>query len=676
MKLKASHQQIALRTETIFLLMLGIAILSSFSLVYLLGHFTSQSSAALNLFTQGAQLLVYPKATERNTFLIVAVILPILILFATRYQSGFDKMVYSKYASIALPLLVAAFLFLPIYKSDFLKMIIFGKVFFMLHPTALLFICLSLATLWCFSIGNFQPLDLAPKTTASVTWVIFILAMLLQLLSWRIASINSVSYDPAWTNHADAAFYALSQVVAGKTLLVDLPSQYGLFPELIAPLFKWVGATVLNLSLFFATLQIISLLGLFFVLFKLVKNPLLLILGGISLLTLTFGTTIYFTGSHDQYFQYWPIRFFWPAFSVLVFYYFARKKTLLRAATVSLVSAIGAFWIMDTGLFIFLSFAAYLSARCIILCTSDKSNRLFHLKKYLIAISLHLLITAAVISVLLGGMWLKSHQPLQLHRQFEYQKLFYGLGFAMLPLPNQIHPWMSVLGIYLLGIIISLTAWFQNKKDSIRVDLILYLSLLGVGLFIYYEGRAHVTNLITVCWPALMVMLIATDCTIKRIREKTLAFTQMVIPIAAVSFLLLCNANFIAHVPNMFREMQYVFKTRHDVYFPYIVGELAFIKQHAESKQECLILAKRQSIYYAESGLASPINGPGIVETLLKSDEEHFKRELFKGQLDCVFLGLGESSPFLAIDAEKLTQVYKVSSVNAEHTMLYLTPKT
>lgn len=655
--------------------MLGIALVLSFSLVYLLGQFSLESSTALNLFTQGAQFLVHPKATERDTFLIVTATLPILILFATKYQTRFDKVVYSKYASIVLPFVVATLLFFPIYNSDFLMMIVFGKVFFMLHPTILLLICLSLATLWCLSIGNFQPLALPPKTTATVIWVIFILAMLLQLLSWRIASIKSVSYDPAWTNHADAAFYALSQVVAGKTLLVDLPSQYGLFPELVAPLFKWLGATVLNLSLFFASLQFISLFSLFFVLSKLVKNPVLLILGGLSLLTLTFGTTIYFSGSHDRYFQYWPIRFFWPAFSVLVFYYFARNKTLWRAAIVSLVSAIGTFWIMDTGLFIFLSFAAYLSGRCIILCSSDKPNRLFHLKKYLIAISLHILLTAAVIATLLGIMWLKSHQPLQLHRQFEYQKLFYGLGFAMLPLPKHIHPWMSVLGIYLLGIIISLTAWFQNKKNSIRVDLIAFLSLLGVGLFIYYEGRAHVANLITVSWPALMVMLIVTDSTIKRIREKNLAFTQMVLPIGVVSFLLISSVNFIAHVPRMFHEMKYVFKTRQVVHYPYIVSELAFIKQHAQSKHECLILSKRQSIYYAETGLASPIKGPGLVETLLKADEEHFLTELYKGRLDCVFLGLGESSPFLTIDAEKLTQIYKVSGVNSEHTMLYLSPK-
>ncbi len=655
--------------------MLAIALVFSFFLINVLGQISSESSAALNLFTQGAQFLVHPKAAERNTFLIVTATLPILILFATKYQTRFDKVAYSKYASIALPLIVAVLLFLPIYKSDFLMMLIFGKIFFMLHPTVLVLICLSLATLWCFSIANFQPLVLAPKTTATVIWVIFILAMLLQLLSWRIASINSVSYDPAWTNHADAAFYALSQVVAGKTLLVDLPSQYGLFPELIAPLFKWIGATILNLSLFFASLQFISLFGLFFVLSKLVKNPVLLLLGGLSLLTLTFGTTIYFSGSHDRYFQYWPIRFFWPAFSVLVFYYFARNKTLYRATVVSLVSAIGTFWIMDTGLFIFLSFTAYLTGRCIILCSNDKPNRLIHLKEYLLAISLHILITGAVIAALLGVMWLKSHQPLQLHRQFEYQKLFYGLGFAMLPLPKQIHPWMSVLGVYLLGIIISSAAWFQNKKDSIRVDLILYLSLLGIGLFIYYEGRAHVANLITVCWPALMVMLIATDCTIKKIREKNLAFTQMAIPIAAIGFLLLCSVNFIAHVPKMFHDMKYVFKTRQVIYFPYIASELAFIKQQAQSKHECLILSKRQSIYYAETGLASPIKGPGLVETLLKSDEEHFMTELFKGQLDCVFLGLGESSPFLIIDTAKLTQIYKVSSINSEHTMLYLTPK-
>jgi len=673
---ETNYHQTVLRTQTIFLLVLSIAIPAVFALVYLLNLFPQNTIVNVDLFIKEFRVgSIFPEPVERNTFLILVFTLPILALFLARHQEYFDKWTSLKIFSVAIPFLVAFLLFLPLYNSDFLQLIIFSRKFFIQKQSTILLFSLGLATLFCLRIRNQPPTHPSTRVNA-ITWTIFIVAMLIQLLSWRIASINSVSNAGEWIVHADAAVYSLSQVVAGKTLLVDLPSQYGLYPELIAPIFKLIGSTVLNVTLFFASLQIISLLGLFFVLTKLVKNPTVLTLGGISLLLVTFDTVIHFTGWHDRYFQYWPIRFFWPALSVLVFYYFCCNKTIGRASVVSLVSAIGLFWNTDTGLFIFLSFPAFLIAQFVVLAFKKDKTDTLDAKKYPTIIGLHVIITGVVIGFLLGMMWYKAQQPLHLEWQFAYQKLFYSMGFAMLPIPREIHPWMSVLGLYLLGIILTLTVWFKRSEESIRAEVILYLCLLGVGIFVYYQGRSHVNNLINVCWPAILVLTITADSVLKGVQERRLPLSQIALPIAAMSFLLICSIKFMAQMPRMTRDMIHQFSTRHSNNCASVPDELAFIKKHTQSKRACLILSQRQGIYHLETGLASPIKGPGLVEILLKSDQDYVLSQIMQGNVDCIFLGIGFSSPlYIHLDLKELSKLYDTVGENSWHTMRYLTRK-
>lgn len=701
-----NYSQAALRTQVFFLTILCITVFAVFGLLLLLPKPVLPDSSIVLEYFKGA---LFPEPIERTIFLILSATIPIFAFILTRKQTLFDTILRSKFANAGIPLIVAIILFLPLYNSDLLGFISPNSIAIISpHPNNFLFLSLGVAFLCCIGIVNFRPpknpsprsllpengskmlshcltlqgcwraIISATRAKRTVVWIIFIIAMLLQIASWRIASINSVSENQVWATHFDTAIYATSQVVGGKTLLVDLHSQYGLFPELIAPLMKLFGLTVFNFILFFAALQIISLIGLFFTLTKLVRHSAVLLLSGISLITLTFGTVYYFFGSYDGYYQYWPIRFFWPAFSVPVFYYFIQQKTLVKSAVVSFVGAIGSIWCLDTGLFVTLSFMAYLGVKFIILLPrsfQDRADESFPAKKYILALCLHIIITILVLSIFLFGLWLKANQPLHLSWLYSYQKLYYGLGFVMMPIPRQIHPWMSVLGIYLLGLIIALMSWYQHI-ESIRADIIFYLSLLGLGLFVYYQGRSHVLNLFSVCWPALMIIAITAESTLKRIRQRTLPLTEIWSPITAVTLLLMCTTTFITHVPRMVREMQYRFATRHVIMQPFIANELAFIKQHASSKHECLILSQRQGIYYAESGLASPIKGPGIIETFLKLDERRLVNQLFDGHIDCIFLGIGDNSAIvLKLDTTKLKQVYNVTAENTEHTMLYLTPK-
>ncbi len=683
-----SNQQISIRSQVLFLLFLILTILAAKGLQVLLHHFLVPPTPDVSILLDSYMPYVLPKPIERDIFLTLGTFIPILAIFLTKKAGCFDLYAYSKLATNALPLGITLLLFLPLIHSDFFSLIIpkLGT-----HKEKVLIIpALIAATLWCFWFVNTKFNLKRPGLIRAIVWILVIGSMLTLIFAWRIVGMNGMIADDILNTHLDAAIHATAQVVAGKTLLVDIPSQYGLFPELIAPLLRATKATILNFSLLFACLQAISLLGLFYVLSKFVKSSTLMLLGCLSLLLVTNQTIPHFNGSNDRYLQYWPIRFFWPAFSVYVFYWFALKKTIWRSVLVSTVGAIATFWVLDTGLFIPLAFAAFLTAKLIIALASpantiqEEGAKTVGYQFYLKTLLIHFFVTALILAILLAALWFKAQQPLHLSWMFKYQQIFYVLGFFMIPLPPVIHPWMSVLGIYLFGLIVGLVACYQHSAN-IRADIILYLSLLGLGLFVYYEGRSHVIILLIVCWPALMIISLTADRTLNYIRSKYLTLSDIWMPIATVTFLLICSFHFVINIPKLIEQAKNQFLTRNISNYPLTNSEIAFIKQYTKVKDECLILSKRQAIYYAESGLASPINGPGLAETLLKADLEKTLKPLLNGKIGCVFLGVGDSSPVQMglyleelkkkLSLENLKEKYQVVSENAEHTMFYLTPK-
>jgi hypothetical protein len=481
--------------------------------------------------------------------------------------------------------------------------------------------------------------------------------------------------------HADPLFYVLSQVVNGKTVLVDLPSQYGLWVELIAPLFQFSSASVQNVSGLFAVLQLTSLLVLYFVLFKLIKQPLLLAMGGIALIVITFGTFSLFSNIKDPYFQYWPIRSFWPMLSVFIFFRFVQRTTFVSSILMSVVGALGLFWNADTGLFVVLAFGAFLVSKLMMVLALNRRKytrvdaMAWSPKQFIFAIAAHVGVTFFILAILFTLLMVKSGEVLNFSWLFEYQKIFFGLGLFMIPLPRQVHPWMPVLGVYLLGLLVSIRSW-TSTMDNKRMDVVYYLSVLGLGLFFYYQGRSHILNLISVSWPAVLISMILTDESLRAIRAKLLPKIQVVLPITFVAILLICCISFSAHIESMVFGVMNPVTSRGLEYSSLVSNELAFIKERSGNKQECIILSKRQGIYHAESGLVSPFKGPSLVEMVLKSDQDRLITQVLNGKLKCLYFGVGRySDAALPLNLQMLQGRYSIVATNSMRTMVYLEQK-
>jgi hypothetical protein len=107
---------------------------------------------------------------------------------------------------------------------------------------------------------------------------------------------------------------------------------------------------------------------------------------------------------------------------------------------------------------------------------------------------------------------------------------------------------------------------------------------------------------------------------------------------------------------------------------PVVASELAFLRSTNKGRN-CLILAQRQAIYHAELRTASPLPGPGMIETLLQRDLDTLMTGALSNQVQCIYLGVGPSSQTLALlDDEKLKSRYPVSAQNDIGTLLLLEP--
>lgn len=510
---------------------------------------------------------------------------------------------------------------------------------------------------------------------ALATWIpvcLFIAAMGLQIVAWRLPGEAAVEPTIAWSIHWDAMVYAIAQVAAGRTLLVDLPSQYGLYPEIIGAAFRFTTFSVLKLSVVFAVMQVLSLSAIFYVVLKWTRYGVFRTAFALAFILVTFETVLKINGMPEFYFQYWPLRFFWPALSVLMLHAYVLRPTLARAAAMSLCAGIGTVWNLETGIMIVGAFAALLGAKAVMRSTRSAVTGHAGARHEVQALLLHLLIVSGVIAAAAAYFLAAAPAP---HWEwlFVYPNVFYRLGLNMIPLPLSFTaPWMSVLAVYLFGVVFAFAHWRRTSSSRLP-DLIFYLSVLGWGLFVYYQGRSHILNLITVSWPALVIATILADRTLRLVRNGRLGRVHLAMPALALAVLLFCAGPLIANAVPLLRDARERVSLDERVASPLVADELAFIRQHTRPGDACVVLAQRQGFYLAAAGLGSPLRGPGYVEMLTVEDRDDMLAQLAQGRYACVFVGEGADTALdLNIDLATGLRHYTLLARSAGRSMALL----
>jgi hypothetical protein len=482
-----------------------------------------QLSSIVKKFVPSVRGLFLPELRERTTFIwltLLTVPVSIGIIYLGNKLADTGKPLSAGHLSrgiIILNIIIMVLLFTCFYqpriKPQFMY-ILFDPIW---NYFFLLLLASALTVFMTYALFKFD----FNRCWRNILLPLLLFIPFLQVLSCRIYTLNLV--DHAIPFHPNIIAYAVSQAAAGNT---DY-HQYGFYPRILAPFFKINPPNMLNISIIMGILFIAACFAVYWTLFRNVKNK-ILVLAFAFVFFLTSGTWSFLDigkpqTSIDPYFAYYPIRFIFPALAVLFFYVqsFFREKYYICIC--GALAGLSLWWNFDSGVAVF---GAFFALTFLELVFSRKRPAVMQFLFFLLAATAAFLVLMTIFSIQQGELISPAES-------LKYVKLFSRSGYMMLPLPEIPAPWCGFAGIYLLGIIIGLRS-FIGGKFSVFAKMSLFLSVLGTGLFTYYQGRSHIHNLPAVIWPALLLMFIYADRLIREIKSGMISsyFKPFLIPVA------------------------------------------------------------------------------------------------------------------------------------------------
>jgi hypothetical protein len=349
------------------------------------------------------------------------------------------------------------------------------------------------------------------------SWIIGVILAAALGLTWYLMLFDDVRLITTRSiHHFNLLIGAILHVAQGRTILVDNTSQYGvLYPYIAAMCIAPFGFSVWTISQWFASLGMIwyALIGLAigkrfgyntwgFVVFIFgliaVSQPLCC---GFNFLTHSFfGLEEIILKSSIGYQQYFPIRTFWcGVFFWLVFQCNGKNRRYWIALGYALAGA-ALLWNQDTGIVILLTWSGVWAMNRL----ADRSHGIAH---SLSGIMLHaffgILTAAASIGAYLVFAKCRSGVWPDLQEFMQYQRVFYELGFFMLPMPLW-EIWQPVILIYAVTAAWCVRKALQGQWDN-DARWLFFVAIYGLGAFSYYQGRSAITSLSVMLFPVLLI---------------------------------------------------------------------------------------------------------------------------------------------------------------------------
>lgn len=416
---------------------------------------------------------------------------------------------------------------------------------------------------------------------------------------FSVIGLGSITTDNVYAFSFNAVFHGMSQVYLGREIPNDIVYLYGLFPHLIEPLFRIFGLSVLSFSLLMALLNMAAFLLLWSLLRLLVSRRLL---AGLTLVAIVYVS--YFDGrqNFDQYYQYYPVRFIFPALSLyLASCYNLRGGRLLYYASF-VVGSVAVLWNSDTGIVVLLAWLMTLVFQELVARRPRKA-------------ALHLLTGAGIFAATVGAyalaMFLRYGRAPDFFSAFYFQKYFYLLGFGMLPMPP-IHPWNAVALVYAAGLLYAGMRLAERRLDA-RSVCVFHLSVLGAGIFSYFQGRSVNGALACVSYPAIILAAFFADRLLDdlpgRLRAERLALVGVFLFALAFCGVVLARITpfYLGAILDHGRAIVSPGETS-------VIRTARFIKEHTRPGEEVLILSYLSGVYHLESRTLSPRGVKALVD--------------------------------------------------------------
>ncbi len=315
-----------------------------------------------------------------------------------------------------------------------------------------------------------------------------------------------VTFEPGFPifGHDYSYFFGpIWEIVHGKTIYTDVPSQYGFASTLFfALLYKlhvfhpfFLPAII---WLFYVTEYMFS----FYIIYKVSRSLTLAVIGLISLITLNYFSIYHLPASIPQT---GPMRFLPLILALFLLYKF---KSIYSKKFIVLISLLS-FWVLDSGISLVF---AYLSTLFLLFILQHISFK--NAAKACAYLGTFLVVIFALINfihLLLGYKWINIF--LVFAKLSEYAKA----GFGMLPIDSLTYFWIVIL-IYFASVIYIFKNYheresedarfmrlgrttqsgegsFGAKKRGIELSLLLFSANLSLFASVYFVGRSHPHNL-------------------------------------------------------------------------------------------------------------------------------------------------------------------------------------
>ncbi len=608
---------------------------------------------------------VRPEPTERTIFIVLLVLIPIFSYLVLEIMKRVTPGWKSGLAGcIALLFANLAFIFCPIrFFSN-----TFGEVWS--DPwLRLIFFIIALVGSWAL-LGKQSAFFTKKKWARSLAWL-FVAVMTLGLVPFRrVFSIEQVSDTIAWNQHIDALLYSISQAAVGRIPLQDFPALYGLYGKLLVPWFHLVGLSVFSFSLTMTLLYGVATVCVLLTCFTRIRNLLVQILCAVSLLYFTWNWYL-ISGNADAYLQYFPLRYLCPAICLAMLSLYRDRTNGWFALIGGGFAAWSMLWNVDSGLAVLATWIAmYLYfGLCAYLERETKAFRAYANSLVLFSVTFF-----AVVALFFAYLSWQSGSLLEPLMLFKYQKLYVSSGFQMMPMPLRPDVGYLVFGTYVLGALLTVSRWLKITKNT-RVDFLTLLTVMGLVLYVYYQGRSLDPVLAEVMWPAVVIWFCLVDWVVDLYlagRVNKYVAMGFCTPILFVGMLSLSKV--VIAIPDVFsfRGQQSEKSSFRD--------DLAFIRGELGSDKEVEILAIHQAVFYAELGLPSALHGPGLMETILTRDAREIESQLLLRPPKNLVLGhpFNSNRPaafnetnFLEDSLARILKAYSPPVWNKTHTLAY-----
>lgn len=587
-----------------------------------------------------------PEQIERTQYLASLLIFPILCfagwLLSNKLKNGNERYRAILYPAVAFAVTagIGLWLYFTLEKTGFL------------YVTGFTFLTLSFYLIFLGVV--YIEWKYSPKWLSVSLKSITIVIGLFLLLTIVFMCLNT-EYDLySYSYHFNAYFYSVVQVFGGKILLIDITNLYGFYPYFLQPIFKILGLDVIQLTAVTGVLLAGHFLILFFLITRVIRSRIIAICALLAIPGDWLWTK--FAIGYDPYFQYCPHRVLFPGLLLFIAWFYqkssgAAKYLLYYLAFV--VSGIALLWNLDAGVVVFGTWVLFLYYETLGQWTT------LRLRKTVLVIGKHTLIALTVVILSFGSLYIytfvRSGFFPDMGKYTDYQMMFYGAGLAMIPMPL-IHPWNLVALIYMVGICISFNSLVKNMHSSVseedqaqsgRVNMIFIISIMGAGLFSYYQGRSHDYNLFATLWSTFFLIAIYADSLLWHISKDTDKTSSIKYNRATniatgslfllLSVILVCYAGGIVELFPKFAgriqtQIQALWQINTGTSIPSdYIQNINFIKKYFSPGDEVLlIVGNQQTMYYMESETTNPVAN-GFVELFYKIDQQKIFDYLMDG---------------------------------------------